>query len=107
MRDNPWQGHRARGRSGAVVGIMMGRKSGTRARGTDYGKRWKRSHMGAIRGCSMPDWMPSDARGPLATVEVEIYLLRVVQMLLWELAALACALLAIGIRPGQRGGRVG
>jgi uncharacterized membrane protein YqjE len=34
-------------------------------------------------------------RVDLATVEAEIFLLRTIQMLLWALAALACALLAL------------
>ena len=34
-------------------------------------------------------------RPDLATVEAEIFLLRTIQMLLWALAALACALLAL------------
>ena len=51
--------------------------------------------MGAIRGLLAAGLDALRTRLDLAAVEVELYLLRVVQMLLWAVAALACALLAL------------
>jgi len=53
------------------------------------------SHIGAIRGLFASGLDALRTRLDLAAVEVELYLLRVVQMLLWVLAGLACALLAL------------
>jgi uncharacterized membrane protein YqjE len=53
------------------------------------------SHVGALRGLLAAGLDALKTRLDLAAVEVEIYLLRVVQMILWAIAALACALLAL------------
>lgn len=53
------------------------------------------SHVGALRGLLAAGLDALKTRLDLAAVEVEIYLLRVVQMVLWAIAALACALLAL------------
>jgi uncharacterized membrane protein YqjE len=66
-----------------------------RAPATDTEALEAGSHIGAIRGLFAAGLDALRTRLDLATVEVEIYLLRVVQMLLWALAALACALLAL------------
>ncbi len=53
------------------------------------------SHVGAIRGLLAAGLDALRTRLDLAAVEVELYLLRVVQMLLLAAAAVACALLAL------------
>jgi uncharacterized membrane protein YqjE len=53
------------------------------------------SHVGALRGLLAAGLEALRTRLDLATVEVEMYLLRIVQMILWAIAALACALLAL------------
>ncbi len=53
------------------------------------------SHVGAIRGLLAAGLDTLRTRLDLAAVEVELYLLRVVQMLLLAAAAVACALLAL------------
>ena len=53
------------------------------------------SHVGAIRGLLAAGMDALRTRLDLATVEVELYLLRVVRMLLWTVAAVACGLLAL------------
>ena len=53
------------------------------------------SHVGALRGLLAAGLDALKTRLDLAAVEVEIYLIRVVQMILWAIAALACALLAL------------
>src|SRR6185312_12457111 len=53
------------------------------------------SHVGAIRGLLAAAMDALRTRLDLAAVEVELYLLRVVQMLLWAAAAVACALFAL------------
>jgi uncharacterized membrane protein YqjE len=52
-------------------------------------------HIGAIRGLFATVIDTLRTRLDLAGVEVELYLIRVVQMLLWAVAALACGLLAL------------
>ena len=66
-----------------------------RAPATDTEAMEAGSHRGAIRGLLASGLDALRTRLDLAAVEVEIYLLRVVQMLLWALAALSCALLAL------------
>jgi uncharacterized membrane protein YqjE len=66
-----------------------------RAPATDTEAMESGSHIGAIRGLFAAGLDALRTRLDLASVEVEIYLLRVVQMLMWALAALACALLAL------------
>jgi uncharacterized membrane protein YqjE len=53
------------------------------------------SHIGALRGLLAAGLDTLKTRLDLATVEVEIYLIRVVQMILWAIAAVACALFAL------------
>jgi uncharacterized membrane protein YqjE len=53
------------------------------------------SRVGALRGLLAAGLDALKTRLDLAAVEVEIYLIRFVQMLLWAIAALACALLAL------------
>jgi len=53
------------------------------------------SHVGALRGLLAAGLDALKTRLDLATVEVELYLIKFVRMLLWALAALACALLAL------------
>jgi uncharacterized membrane protein YqjE len=53
------------------------------------------SHVGALRGLLAAGLDALKTRLDLAAVEVEIYLIRVMQMIMWALAALACALLAL------------
>jgi uncharacterized membrane protein YqjE len=53
------------------------------------------SHVGAIRGLFASALDALKTRLDLAAVEVELYLLRAVQMILWAVAAVACALLAL------------
>lgn len=52
-------------------------------------------HIGALRGLLAAGLDALRTRLDLAAVEVEIYLIRVLQMILWAIAALACALLAV------------
>jgi uncharacterized membrane protein YqjE len=52
-------------------------------------------HVGALRGLFAAGLDTLRTRLDLAAVEVELYLIRVVQMLLWAVAALACALLGL------------
>lgn len=66
-----------------------------RAPATDTEAMGAGSHIGAIRGLFASGLDALRTRLDLAAVEVELYLLRVVQMLLWVLAGLACALLAL------------
>jgi uncharacterized membrane protein YqjE len=53
------------------------------------------SHVGAIRGLLAAGLDALRTRLDLAAVEVELYLIRAVQMVLWSIAAVACALLAL------------
>ena len=53
------------------------------------------SHIGALRGLFATGLDTLRTRLDLAAVEVELYLIRVVQMMLWAVAALACALLGL------------
>jgi uncharacterized membrane protein YqjE len=53
------------------------------------------AHTGIFRGLFVSLVEAARTRLDLATVEAEIFLLRTVQMLLWALAALACALLGL------------
>jgi uncharacterized membrane protein YqjE len=53
------------------------------------------SHVGALRGLLAAGLDALKTRLDLAAVEVELYLLRMVHMLLWAAAAVACALLAL------------
>lgn len=53
------------------------------------------AHIGALRGLLAAGLDALKTRLDLAAVEVEIYLIRVIQMILWAIAALACALLAV------------
>ena len=53
------------------------------------------THMGVIRGLFASALEAVKTRLDLAAVEVEIYLLRIVQMLVWVVAAIACGLLAL------------
>jgi uncharacterized membrane protein YqjE len=53
------------------------------------------SHVGALRGLLAAGLDALKTRLDLAAVEVELYLLRMVQMLLWAAAAVACALFAL------------
>lgn len=66
-----------------------------RAPGTDTEAMGGESHVGAIRGLLAAAMDALRTRLDLAAVEVELYLLRVVQMLLWAAAAVACALFAL------------
>lgn len=52
-------------------------------------------HTGVIRGLLATALDTLKTRLDLAAVEVEIYLLRVLQMVLWAVAGIACILLAI------------
>ena len=53
------------------------------------------SHVGALRGLLAAGLDALKTRLDLAAVEVELYLIKFVKMLLWAVAALACALLAL------------
>jgi uncharacterized membrane protein YqjE len=53
------------------------------------------SHVGALRGLLAAGLDTLKTRLDLAAVEVELYLIRAVQMVLWAIAAVACALLAL------------
>jgi len=53
------------------------------------------SHVGALRGLLAAGIDALKTRLDLAAVEVELYLLRVVRMILWAIAAVACALMAL------------
>jgi uncharacterized membrane protein YqjE len=53
------------------------------------------SHVGALRGLLGAGLDALKTRLDLAAVEVELYVLKLVRMLLWALAALACALFAL------------
>jgi len=53
------------------------------------------SHIGALRGLFATGLDTLRTRLDLAAVEVELYLIRVVQRMLWAVAALACALLGL------------
>ena len=66
-----------------------------RAPGTDTEMMGGESQVGAIRGLLATALDALRTRLDLAAVEVELYLLRVVQMLLWAAAAVACTLLAL------------
>lgn len=66
-----------------------------RAPGADTEDMGRGSHVGAIRGFLAAGLDTLKTRLDLATVEVELYLLRFVQMILWTVAALACALLGL------------
>ena len=52
-------------------------------------------HVGALRGLLAAGLDALRTRLDLAAVEVEIYLIRFVQMILWVIAALACAVMAL------------
>ena len=66
-----------------------------RAPPTDTDAMQGESHVGAFRGLFAAGLDTLKTRLDLAAVEVELYLIRVVQMLLWAVAALACALLGL------------
>lgn len=66
-----------------------------RAPATDTEAMSGGSHIGAIRGLLAAGLDALKTRLDLAAVEVELYLLRAVQMVLLAVAALACALLAL------------
>jgi len=66
-----------------------------RAPATDTEAMSGASHVGAIRGLFAAGLDALKTRLDLAAVEVELYLLRVVQMILWAIAAVACAVLAL------------
>src|ERR1700761_149458 len=53
------------------------------------------AHGGALRGLLAAGLDALRTRLDLAAVEVELYLIRAVQMVLWAIAAVACALLAL------------
>jgi uncharacterized membrane protein YqjE len=53
------------------------------------------SHVGALRGLLAAGIDALKTRLDLAAVEVELYLLRVVRMILWAIAGVACALMAL------------
>jgi uncharacterized membrane protein YqjE len=53
------------------------------------------AHTSLFRGLFVSLIEAARTRLDLATVEAEIFLLRTIQMLLWALAAVACALLAL------------
>src|SRR5690242_11119987 len=53
------------------------------------------SHIGALRGLLAAGLDTLKTRLDLAAVEVEIYLIRIVTMILWAIAAVACALFAL------------
>lgn len=53
------------------------------------------SHVGALRGLIATGLDTLKTRLELGAVEVEIYLIRAVQMVLWAVAAVGCALLAL------------
>jgi uncharacterized membrane protein YqjE len=52
-------------------------------------------HIGAFRGLFVATIDALKTRLDLAAIEAEMFLMRTVQMLLWALAAVACALLAL------------
>src|ERR1700749_1558488 len=52
-------------------------------------------HLGVFRGLFVAAIDALKTRLDLAAIEAEMFLLRTVQMLLWALAAVACALLAL------------
>jgi uncharacterized membrane protein YqjE len=66
-----------------------------RAPPTDTDAMGGGSHVGAIRGLLATGLDALRTRLDLAAVEVELYLMRAVQMVLWAIAAVACALLAL------------
>jgi uncharacterized membrane protein YqjE len=66
-----------------------------RAPPTDTDAMQGGSHVGALRGLLAAGLDTLRTRLDLAAVEVELYLIRVVKMLLWAVAALACALLGL------------
>ena len=66
-----------------------------RAPATDTEALGGGSHVGALRSLLASGLDALKTRLDLAAVEVELYLLRVVQMLLWAVAAVACGLLAL------------
>ena len=53
------------------------------------------SHVGALRGLLAAGLDALRTRLDLAAVEIEIYLIRFVRMILWTIAAVACALLGL------------
>lgn len=63
--------------------------------GADTEDMGRGSRVGAIRGFLAAGLDTLKTRLDLATVEVELYLLRFVQMVLWAAAAVACALLGL------------
>jgi uncharacterized membrane protein YqjE len=66
-----------------------------RAPATDTEAMGGESHVGAIRGLLSAALDTLRTRLDLAAVELELYLLRIVRMLLWAAAAVACALFAL------------
>lgn len=66
-----------------------------RAPPTDTDAMQGGSHIGALRGLFAAGLDTLRTRLDLAAVEVELYLIRVLQMMLWAVAALACALLGL------------
>jgi uncharacterized membrane protein YqjE len=66
-----------------------------RAPPTDTDAMGGGSHVGALRGLLAAGLDTLKTRLDLAAVEVELYLIRAVQMVLWAIAAVACGLLAL------------
>jgi len=66
-----------------------------RAPPTDTDAMGGGSHIGALRGLLAAGLDTLRTRLELGAVEVELYLIRAVQMVLWAIAAVACALLAL------------
>ncbi len=62
---------------------------------TEPDTRADHRRLGLFRGLFVTVIEAARTRLDLAAVEAEIFLLRVIRMLLWALAALACALLAL------------
>ena len=66
-----------------------------RAPATDTEEMGGGSHVGALRGLLAAGLDTLRTRLELGAVEVELYLIRAVQMVLWAIAAVACALLSL------------
>jgi uncharacterized membrane protein YqjE len=77
----------------------MTRESASDHRTTDHegsaGEPDHAAHANVFRSLFVSLVEAARTRLDLATVEAEIFLLRTIQMLLWALAAVACALLAL------------
>ncbi len=93
VRDNPRQALAIAGGVALLVGILMGRRQPVdeRARRLPIPTPWEADcTSAALRGLFATDSTRFDA-ADLTAVEVELYLIRVVQMLLRAVAALALA----------------